>query len=85
MQERAVTISVVDNGFVANVGCVTLVFPHLGELMDALQQYLTDPEKARQEWQAKLPRLRKRNLDADPVAYSGPTLNPLYPVGHERL
>lgn len=47
---RPVNISIVLNGYVAQVGCQTLVFNDLDCLLNNLKCYLQDPAKAEREF-----------------------------------
>lgn len=40
---RPIEIAVVLNGYIAKVGCQTVVFQSLDELMTAMRRYLLDP------------------------------------------
>lgn len=44
------TVKQVDNGFIAIVGCRTVVFTSQQELFDAMKLYLADPAKAEKKY-----------------------------------
>ena len=50
-----ITIKPVDNGFIAQVGCVTAVFQEkdINDLTVHLNHYLQEPEEAEKEWMRK--------------------------------
>lgn len=49
-KQYAIEIYQVDNGFVVNVGCKTLIFKTLNELQDAIKLYYTDIEEAKKRY-----------------------------------
>ena len=50
---RPIKIRKAMNGFIVDVGCQTLVFDSVRSLVDALRQYLTEPEETEKMYVAE--------------------------------
>ena len=66
---RDVTITKVMNGYIAKVGCQTLVYETQGALLGALGEYLSDPEGTEKRMIEKYGLKGPMVAQANPVHY----------------